>query len=339
MLMRYSLILFVLLLGFPGAAQEAPPYIYYYSFQHNAFIVERADGTEVRAFGTVPHAGPLSRIEGPGWSPDGQWFAYSWVPSEFYNGAYIHMLTNSVIELDGLFFIGQMAWSPDSSKLLVSGTMDMCFRACNDLSNWLLQVDPFQQIDSYRFVATLQFLMGDLWGGLTNIQWSNDSVSYNMNESALGPADSWVFRIAMHFDGTVVKMPIDSDVYMATFPQQPEEAPNRFSSPSERYEVTSGGTLTDTTTGAMHTFPPPDFGDMFEDDYWTIEEVTWHDSEDWMMLFYRYMQFGDPGPAFAMVVANTDGSVYRELSTCGDAPACVGWLPDNVDVGLLPVMK
>lgn len=56
----------------PLNADDSPPYIYYYSYAENAFLVERADGTDTRIFAaSILDEAPIT-IVGPGWSPNGE---------------------------------------------------------------------------------------------------------------------------------------------------------------------------------------------------------------------------------------------------------------------------
>lgn len=74
----------LLLLGLPATAQDDPPYIYYYSGTLNGIVVERADGTDSRILGQGLMPEAANFVDGPGWSPDGRWFAWrGYVPLEF----------------------------------------------------------------------------------------------------------------------------------------------------------------------------------------------------------------------------------------------------------------
>jgi WD40 repeat protein len=56
------------------------PYIYYYAQDLNAFVVERADGKDRRIFGEgLTESVPGTRLvmDGPGWSPSREWFAWT----------------------------------------------------------------------------------------------------------------------------------------------------------------------------------------------------------------------------------------------------------------------
>lgn len=73
---------FISSLGPPTHAQEPPnPYIYYFSDALNAFVIERADGTDTRVLGgglmEVTGDAQHIHVAGPGWSPSGQWFAWT----------------------------------------------------------------------------------------------------------------------------------------------------------------------------------------------------------------------------------------------------------------------
>src|SRR5258708_2808839 len=66
----------------PVQAQGADnPYIYYYSGDLNAFVIEHADGTDTRVLGKglmpIPDAYSSYYMGGPGWSPSGKWFAWT----------------------------------------------------------------------------------------------------------------------------------------------------------------------------------------------------------------------------------------------------------------------
>jgi hypothetical protein len=57
------------------AASDAP-YLYYYSREQSAFIVERADGNDRKILAHYEPKGSDVAIGGPGWSPSGKWFAW-----------------------------------------------------------------------------------------------------------------------------------------------------------------------------------------------------------------------------------------------------------------------
>ncbi|HML22686.1 MAG TPA: hypothetical protein PKD09_13620 [Aggregatilinea sp.] len=102
------------------------PYIYYYSSEHDAFVIERADGTDTHLLGEGSRGG----VDGPGWSPSGKWFA--WTTSTFVPpGAYVKSQQAHVISTDGTrrltwlddkeFTRVALMWSQDDDLLFVAG--------------------------------------------------------------------------------------------------------------------------------------------------------------------------------------------------------------------------
>lgn len=128
-------LLFVLWLGVfvsPCQAQEpANPYIYYYSDTFNAFIIERADGTDTRVLGDGlmpwPEEDQAMEVDGPGWSPSGRWFAWTYAYVDAYGGR--SEICNPLIVsadgstrltlLDGLCGV-RLAWASDRDVLFVA---------------------------------------------------------------------------------------------------------------------------------------------------------------------------------------------------------------------------
>src|SRR5574341_360388 len=71
----------VLLTGTPGptpthALPAAAPYLYYYSADDNAWIVERADGSDRHLLGAGLSPAGTNAPQEPGWSPSGEWFGW-----------------------------------------------------------------------------------------------------------------------------------------------------------------------------------------------------------------------------------------------------------------------
>lgn len=66
----------------PSQAQKPfNPYVYYFSDTLNAFIIERADGTDTRVLGdglmALTGGSHDIHVAGPGWSPSGRWFVWT----------------------------------------------------------------------------------------------------------------------------------------------------------------------------------------------------------------------------------------------------------------------
>ncbi len=132
-LTNYLIVLLVMLSGGiflrPVEAQtDEVPYLYYFSREFNAFIVERADGTDRHWLGQGLARENASNIDGPGWSQSGEWLA--WTENRFTveqnhgdNPFAIHINgTRRLILLDD-FNGAVLAWAPgDQDILLVAGT-------------------------------------------------------------------------------------------------------------------------------------------------------------------------------------------------------------------------
>lgn len=79
-LLLILLICITLMPVLPASTAQPPgsdaPYLYYYSERLNAFVIERADGTDSRIFGDVALHQSTNSVFGAGWSPSGKWFAF-----------------------------------------------------------------------------------------------------------------------------------------------------------------------------------------------------------------------------------------------------------------------
>jgi hypothetical protein len=115
----------------PTSAQDDTdaPFLYYYSRLHNAFIIERADGSDRVIFG--------SEVEGliwdMAWSPSGQWLMWMSIleDGEHLNPSY-YRTQASVIRhddgerltvLDHIDWVVCSEWSPTDGILLLKGTV------------------------------------------------------------------------------------------------------------------------------------------------------------------------------------------------------------------------
>lgn len=120
-------ILVVLIPWIPADAQEPTnPYIYYYSDALNAFIIERADGTDARllAEGVMPEN--HNAIDSVDWSPSGTYMA--WRSHSFSGGPSAYSIKGWLIRTDGTEIstllddapdIFLMEWAPDQDWLLI----------------------------------------------------------------------------------------------------------------------------------------------------------------------------------------------------------------------------
>lgn len=110
----------------PPTRSNAPiPYIYYYSTTENAFVVERADGTDSRLLAQDVMPDDYEIIEDVKWSPSGEWVAWRgrifagpghtptkvWITST--DGR------KRVSLLDDAYEVRLIAWSPKADLLFV----------------------------------------------------------------------------------------------------------------------------------------------------------------------------------------------------------------------------
>lgn len=321
-LLRFLILYVIIIYSLPSYANDLAPYIYYYSHIENAFVVERADGTEARLLvSPILEDTPVS-INGSGWSPDGSLFVFSVSPPSFPNGHIIN-INSSTTHTIPMWNISQMHWSPDGNYLLVSGNIDDCTGYCSQETNWLIDTGNGQ------ILAWLDIRLGFQSPGSTPVTWTTQTVSfYRFEENFPNSSLSNYYQITMSKMGEVTKKPITKDDYLAKFVSIEEESVTIFESPSDRYTISSTGQLTDTKGQHSVQLPMPSFG---FDGTSQIYNVQWNSSEDWAFISYNVWSGGVDG----ISIVKGDGSEYRVLTTCGSSLSCVSWLPDSVEVGSL----
>lgn len=118
----------------PFQADSEAPLIYYYSSLSQAFIIERADGTnsQILTSFTPPPAWDSENsqpmvVVGPGWSPSGNWLA--WTTDLPYGnrgqGQNVYLAHRSggdwqsVFDAEGAWRIHSLTWSPTDDQLLI----------------------------------------------------------------------------------------------------------------------------------------------------------------------------------------------------------------------------
>ncbi|MBI5961704.1 MAG: PD40 domain-containing protein [Chloroflexi bacterium] len=115
----------------PTRAQEpSNPYIFYFSDTLHAFIIERADGTDTHVLGaelmTLADDAQSFHVDGPGWSPSGQWFAWTAAQIRYNNGYFWSDYSPYVLSVDGTQQLAlpdqlqdvQLVWARDTDLLL-----------------------------------------------------------------------------------------------------------------------------------------------------------------------------------------------------------------------------
>jgi hypothetical protein len=126
LLFRLVIVTFIciFLLFSQAHSQSDVPFIYFYSQQDTAFVIQRADGTEPRI---LAYYSPLPRhvnITGPGWSGSGNWFA--WSTRGRGGGAFpenVHLIDRAgerqMVVLPDLATILGIRWSPVDDVIAV----------------------------------------------------------------------------------------------------------------------------------------------------------------------------------------------------------------------------
>jgi Tol biopolymer transport system component len=100
------------------------PYLYYYSDLLNAFVIERADGTDSRLLADGVTPDDNNAVRGPGWSPSGKWFAWTSTGGSTSAERPWLISADGTRRFSGLahVFIGEsggISWSPVDDRLLV----------------------------------------------------------------------------------------------------------------------------------------------------------------------------------------------------------------------------
>ena len=125
--MRQWILLLTVVGLLPLTSQESqPPYLFYYSYMDKAFVIERADGTDTRLFAEGVMQPDENAVFGPGWSPSGEWFAWTgqMLVSEGMDGpSRPHLVSvdgtrSSVLDA---YPHAWVQWAPDADLLLVVG--------------------------------------------------------------------------------------------------------------------------------------------------------------------------------------------------------------------------
>lgn len=315
------------------------PYLYYYSDVLNGIVIERADGTDSRLIGQGITL-CSQRLAGPGWSPDGKWFAWNTLQIGPWSNSYCsaHVLevsTDRILEVvQQIIVITSIDWSPDGQYSLVLGERT---QSNYEETIWLIDLETDTVLAAFDYVSAPASSPPRYY----QADWIIDDeqvVTYGIE----GIGDDFrPFRVALHFDGTVIKtyaapneplgplvpleaihVPADNhDVKCDRFP---------IDSPEGRYIGCSMGLLKDSSSGEFVELPRHSDATSR-----VVLDVKWHPSEEWAILGYDRC-ITDCTAIGGTSVMNLDGRVVRELASCGFEDACIGWLPDTVNLDALP---
>ncbi len=110
-----------------GQSSSKAPYLYYYSHTLNAFVIERADGSDSRTLGAGIMTDDYWITTRALWSPSHRWFA--WTAGQFCCGgeAFYDRGTwligadgkQRVRAVEGIDIVSEMLWSPTADLLLI----------------------------------------------------------------------------------------------------------------------------------------------------------------------------------------------------------------------------
>ncbi len=332
-----------------SASQPAnAPYIYYYSDRANAFIVERADGTDAHIFGDglmKREAGTLPEVSGPGWSPSGRWFAWSLKNIGAYgwgsdrSQSFVVKVDGSrrITLLDGLNNV-QMAWSP---------THDLLF-AVSAYAEPLSQADGYAHVEFYLFdvdsgrpllTEKKSWYYKDVYPELARpqIQWMSDSqvvvlyegLPFNEKTDDLQP-----YRAVFNVDGN--SSHAQTELFRTAVPSNyftPNDEPQP--SPDGRYTafVNDGLIIQDTQTKSWVVLRPA----VRSYDASPDGDVIWHSGSQWVIDIRDGLVAGG-GPCCPYIgIAKVDGTVRRDLTwVSGElSPITINWLPFTLQTNIL----
>ncbi|HEX2907486.1 MAG TPA: hypothetical protein VHO69_11530 [Phototrophicaceae bacterium] len=348
----------LLLIVLPVQAQttELPPYIYYFSDNLNAIVIERADGTDSRMLGQGLMPPGIASISGPGWSPSGEWFAWE----SAYKSEYGEDTTDSgyAVKVDGnAYFSGKergltrvwhMEWAPTSDRnilLILSGFLSQSDALTSTLTYWLVDVDLNKVLAIYNPNNTGE------GRGPSLLQWVLDEgyVTFYLYEYVSAADFSTYVRITLYLNGTVKKELIDEPIQTTPHYEyqegfiDPETGfqlspgfvgdPRITISPSGRYRIESVGpesTLIDTVTGQHFDLPVHTESTRGE------HVFNWHPSEKWIFRGDSVLLAGGHSPYRRLGITNLYGTLWRQLGGCYFNATCLGWLPEQVDIQRLP---
>jgi hypothetical protein len=302
------------MLGFAkvSSKDELAPYIYYHSEALNAIVIERADGSDSRAIARNLMPPNHEYISGPGWSPSGQWLAWtSTYGTEYYPGPKRIWVISAdgnqrLTFLDPIENVVHASWSPSHDYLLIMERLKN-----NSLLVWL--VDVTRQ----RITASVNIV--DIGFGAGQTFWSKDGTSVQID---------YPEPQIIHIDGRVEKdvPPELPDPLAPTLTL--ESFHSTAISPDGQYEFLSDTNpipqISKLKTKEVISLQP------FNGAMSGICDVDWHLSSRWLLITYNRTYAGGGCSQAGKSVVSADGTIQRELGPCNITDNFANWLPENV---------
>jgi hypothetical protein len=337
-------------------AQDAPPYIYYFSDVLNGIVVERADGTDSRilAQGLMPP--DIDSISGPGWSPSGKWFAWKTFKSTIYdqygpsNGYAVRVDNGATFSASdwGIKHVRQMEWATSANRnlLLVTGEIT---ELVSDETWYLKTYFMLIDLDYMRLLAIYQ--QDYAWLERVGVRWSMTEgyaslfLAGELMPTAGGIRSPYVsfpyYQVKLYFNGTVMKEPISEAEWKCgkcDADYGPWPLGDVIESPSGRYRVKNDFStemdILDSYTGRVIHLPPHTEQNI------PNKTLKWDRTEKWLIRAVSpCVAGGCEGPYARFGVSDIAGTVWRQLGGCEFNSTCIDWLPAQVDVGKMPPGK
>ena len=313
-----------------GQPEEAPPYLYYYSSLLGGLIIERADGTDSRHIGADIIPPDMTGLGGPGWSPSGNYFAARQSPQEAI--FLIDMQGDNVIDWIDRIKPVEMQWSPSGEDwLFIIGTTTRYTGGRQSITFLLVDVERETVLVEY----VENFAMWPYERSDTIWQPEQEQIRFYIAPEIY--SDDQFFQITMQFDGTVLKEPVTEKEYQTHYspPLLQYDDSHLYDaygvSPSGRYEADGKypTVLRDLSTNTLVELPTHSQGTICRGYQWSIDE-------NYIITLDGVLRAGG-GCGWAVIgVTDRDGDLWRELGNCGWGPPCIGWLPPQVDIAMLP---
>ncbi len=336
-----ALIVFISSVSITSAQPEdQPPYLYYYSRMLGGLIIERADGTDSRHIAADVIPPGSEGIAGPGWSPSGKYFAAYTITNTLsfpITGRPTVMNAQGEALLPWLQMLGRtefMEWSPDGEDILliVAGYGGPQSPGYSTFF-WLID------LSDNSILADFGANLGSVNSNISAITWNNanERISFYM---APDTAD-WDrhYRVTMQFDGTTLREPVRTQEFQRRYESfaidsehVSDRSDGRAVSPSGTYETLgiSPSILTNTGTDESVELPLHTQGTICRD-------YLWNADESYIITLNGTLRAGGGCAPAVLGVTDSEGQLWRELGGCSwDFPPCVGWLPDSVNIDLLP---
>ena len=326
---RLLILLFCLINIITVTAQHGDdiPYIYYYSHVLNGIVIERADGTDSRIIGQglVEETDyPILFVEGAGWSPNGNWFAWRSVVA----GTRFSASQGYVVNVDGE---NRLEWMRNTGCVL-----KMWWHPTDDLL--LVVHNPNGSVCNPNYTPTITYTLFDM---NTQARLATFSVSYDFGR----PLSIYWGHNHLQFQGSLVtdyepqytqqnflvRMFFDGNVSMETITEE-ETLENPIISNSFDGDSQSG-LLNYQLSDTVDRVPsPPRNNSAVGGDV----SVVLLSIENWFLVGYEFCVSGCGGITERVNVYNPLIGHNREISSCGSHFSCVNWLPDRVNVNDLP---